>query len=178
MIDQQIKEVWEGTIEYYKYKKHGWTAIGGVEHPLYKQLIDNIESRLPAYHTKYEIFIVGGLLQDWLSWDIDFVITGGDVKNNREIHTIMDTIIKCGFDMAMYCDVCYTRKLWDPTVDEVTYSMDKELLSITDKFIRNGEKTDLSHYIPEGNLFKRTDTFPPYKYSEMEYKYVKPIKLF
>jgi hypothetical protein len=56
--------------------------------------------------------------------------------------------------------------------------MDKEILSITDKFIRNGEKTDLSHYIPEGNLFKRTDTFPPYKYSEMEYKYVKPIKLF
>jgi hypothetical protein len=90
----------------------------------------------------------------------------------------MDTIIKCGFDMGIYCDVCYTRKLWDPTVDEVTYSMDKEILSITDKFIRNGEKTDLSHYIPEGNLFKRTDTFPPYKYSEMEYKYVKPIKLF
>jgi|TARA_B110000967_G_C18591545_1_gene414701 hypothetical protein len=181
MIDQQIKEVWEGTVEYYKYKKQGWIGIGGIEHPLYKQLIDNIESRLPEYHKKYDIWVVGGLLQDWLSWDIDLVITGGDIRNNREIHTIMDTIIKCGFDMAMYCDVCYTRKLWDPTVDEVTYSMDKELLSITDKCIINGEKLDLSHYIPEGDLFKRTDTFPPDKYSNnsnREYKYVKPIKLF
>jgi hypothetical protein len=181
MIDQQIKEVWEGTVEYYKYKKQGWIGIGGIEHPLYKQLIDNIESRLPEYYKKYDIWVVGGLLQDWLSWDIDLVITGGDIRNNREIHTIMDTIIKCGFDMGMYCDVCYTRKLWDPTVDEVTYSMDKELLSITDKCIINGEKLDLSHYIPEGNLFKRTDTFPPDKYSNnsnREYKYVKPIKLF
>tara|TARA_B110000977_G_C10824967_1_gene395745 strand:- start:38 stop:574 length:537 start_codon:yes stop_codon:yes gene_type:complete len=178
MIDQQIKEVWEGTVEYYKYKRQGWIGIGGIEHPLYKQLIDNIESRLPEYHKKYNIWVVGGLLQDWLSWDIDLVITGGDIIDQSEIYTMMDIIIKCGFDMGMYCDVCYTRRLWDPTIDE---AMDMDLWSITDKCIINGEKLDLSHYKLEGNLFKRTDPFPPQKYINKdngEYKDAKPIKLF
>jgi hypothetical protein len=176
MIDQQITEVWEGTIEYYKYKKQKWIAIGGVEHPLYKQLIDNIESRLPAYYKEYDIWVVGGLLQDWLSWDIDFVITGP--LEYDEVHTIMDTIIKCGFDMGIYCDVCYTRRLWDPTVDE---ARDMDVFSITDNFIKNGEKLDLSYYKPIGNLFLRTDSFPPQKYINKdngEYKYIKPLKLF
>ena len=75
MVKNNTMESWEGRINYHTYTENNWVAIDNIDHPLFKILVKRIKEKLSA-DNNYQIYIVGGLLEDWLSWDLDFVVCG------------------------------------------------------------------------------------------------------
>ena len=62
------------------------------------------------------VFVLGGLLEDWVTWDGDIFLIGPYQPKN--IKRILDTIIPIGFEEHFYLDASpiYQDKLW-PTIN-------------------------------------------------------------
>ena len=75
MVNHYKTELFDGLLEYHTYSAKNWFGIGGVSHPLFKTLISRINSEVED--VKYfDLYVVGGILEDWVSWDIDFAVIG------------------------------------------------------------------------------------------------------
>lgn len=151
--------VWNGTIQYGPFIATNWYAIGGPEHPLFKTLLRRVKFEIPELQN-YDLYTIGGLIEEWISWDIDLFIVGkyepGIVKK------ILHQMHEIAFDLHLYIDLHFTSTLWVPTLDangkyQEFFTYNYELSNI---FIKNGVQMDLSKYEEVDGLWRAQHNLP------------------
>jgi len=167
--------VWEGYIEYGGYSSNIWYGIPSIEHPLFKTLIDRINSEV-EYLEEFELYIIGGALEEWVSWDIDFVLVGEYQPD--KVKSIFQKIVEIGFGMGIYTDLHYQKKLriWS----KLKSSEEVEVWHLSNTFTKNNHTKVYKNHTPMDGLYKTTIKYPVKKVLERikeGYKYKSPIKI-
>jgi|TARA_R110000744_G_scaffold81902_2_gene160917 hypothetical protein len=179
-MDNDLRvDYWNGEVEYHTYKQKGWYAVGGPQHPLFRTFISRIISE-SKYVSEYKLYVIGGVLEEWLSWDIDFAITGE--YNSYKLKEVFETILRIGYDLRIFPDMHFQESLW--RVD--LYSKDElgpekhDCWRLSNVFARDGEYQDLSNFVYEDGLYKQSISYPFPKHvkrKEEGYVYKKPLLL-
>lgn len=172
-------EVWEGNIKYHTYSADVWYGIPSPNHPIFKNLVKRILTEV-KYLDEFDLYVIGGALEEWVSWDVDLALIG-DYQPTK-IKSIFEGIMEIGFDMGIYTDLHYQKKLW--RVDE--YSLDNDnseevdCWHLSNTFTKRGNVTVYESHIPMDGLYKTKIKYPFDKHIERiqnGYKYKSPIKL-
>jgi len=171
--------VWYGTIEYHSHSATNWFSIGGIEHPLFKTLVSRIKSDVPEVYN-FELYTMGGILEDWMSWDIDLALIGE--YNPKLIKKCFEGIVKIGFDLHLYVDVQYQHKLWRIDTYSKTGQLDEihENYELSNYFAKDGQIQDLSYYELIDGIYKRNVIYPYPKHIKKHaegYVYKSPLRL-
>ena len=179
MISDFDTELWKGSIQFHRFSANNWFGIGGPNHPLFKTLITRINNEVP-FLDEFELFAIGGILEDWISWDIDLALIGE--YQPEKIKTIFEKIYEISFDLHIFVDLHYQCKLW--RVDK--YSMGEnnqeeiECWHLSNSFTRDNNTTLYDEFQYVDGLYKTTIKYPMPKHIEKVtggYVYHSPIKL-
>jgi len=171
-----MPEVWEGKIEYGNHIGYKWYGFTSYEDPIVKKCISEITRNSEVFEG-YELYVTGGILEGWLTWDVDFSLHGP--YNPARIKKALNHIIEIGFKNHIYTDPQYQHtKSWN--ANDVNWREDW-VWHVSNKFIKDGNKLDLSNYIKvEEGLYKHKQMIP-YKKQRIKmkegHKYHQPIKL-
>lgn len=170
---------WEGYIEYGGYSSNIWHGIPDLEHPMVKTLISRIRSEV-KYLDEFELYVIGGALEEWISWDIDFGLVGE--YQPEKIKSIFEKITEIGFGMGIYTDLHYQKKLW--RIDEYSLENDNseevDAWHLSNTFTKNDHTEVYNNHILIDGLYKTTIKYPFEKHIERikeGYKYKSPIKI-
>jgi hypothetical protein len=179
MITDFDTRVWYGEIQYGSFSAKNWFSIGGIEHPLFKTLINRIKQEVPEIYN-FELYTMGGILEDWMSWDVDLALVG-DYKPDL-IKRCFEGVVGIAFDLHLYVDIQYQKELW--RIDVFSESGDLNEIhdnyELSNFFSRNGEIEDLSHYEYVDGIYKRKVIYPFPKHIEKRnegHSYKSPIRL-
>ena len=155
-----------------EYSNNEWYGIGGIENPIYKLIIARILTEI-EFLDEYELFVHGGILEDWITWDIDFYMTGP--YDPVKIKSILSTISKIGFEEQLICDPSYQQGGWfdhydmekeDKSSCYLTRRMETdkemrskglatEILYHTDRYIVSTEVYDTKYLTLPNGLFRK-----------------------
>lgn len=157
-------EMWECTLEYGPFKGRFWFGVGGYKHPLFKAICREIVAmyRSNQYNIKdYELWVCGGILEDWVSFDVDMVLIGSP---SEDAYRILHKVKRLGFVYGLYIDI---------NLQENTRGLlmncggiaDAELIQtsafeICDFLVKDGEKTEYGWTPADFQLFERKITYP------------------
>ena len=103
--DHYRTEFWKGSVCYGTFSSKNWLAIGGIRHPLFQAFVRELESlqkQNKISFLDYDLYVCGGVLEDWVSWDVDLVLIG---KPSLMAYKILYTIKKLAFNYKFYIDV-------------------------------------------------------------------------
>tara|TARA_R110002012_G_scaffold158428_2_gene319840 strand:+ start:2916 stop:3503 length:588 start_codon:yes stop_codon:yes gene_type:complete len=103
--DHYRTEFWAGTVSYGKFTEKNWLAIGGIRHPLFQSFVrelKNLQKQNKINFKNYKLYVCGGVLEDWVSWDVDFILVG---KPSLMAYKILYNIKKLAFELKFYIDV-------------------------------------------------------------------------
>ena len=179
MIDHNSTEVWTGDITYGNYSNDTWYSVGGWNHPRFKAYLKEVKA-LPNLFEGFNLYVTGGLLEDWHSWDIDWVLTGP--YEPEKIKMAMQWITMLGFKHKLYPDIHYSKEifsLYDWQNNGTEYS--DWLYELSNVFIKNGLKSDTSFMEPIDGMYRRWNNYPFEKNIKKHtegYKYSKPVQIF
>jgi|TARA_R110000803_G_scaffold203343_1_gene268869 hypothetical protein len=179
-MDNDLRtEVWDGKIEYHTYTQVGWLAIGGPTHPLFQTLLNRTLSE-SQHISDYKLYVIGGLLEDWVSWDIDLAIIGE--YDPLKIKEIFETITKISFELRIFTDLHFQKELWpiDLYSKYGGYEQEHECIRLSNNFKNNDVRQDLSGLIPIDGLYKQTISYPFPKHIKRKsegYMYKAPLLL-
>jgi len=179
MLSDLKTEVWSGEMEYHTYKGVGWFGIGGKEHPLFKTLINRILTE-SQYISDYKFYVSGGLLEDWVSWDIDLLIIGE--FDSIKIKEVLEVMVRVGFELKLFVDPLWCPALWPQHLYSKYGGFDAtyECYRLSNNFKRNGEAADLSHFEYVDGLYKQVIQYPFEKHKKRRsegYFYKEPLLL-
>lgn len=171
--------LWDGTIQYGPFTATNWYAIGGPNHPLFKTLLDRFKSEIPELRD-YELYTIGGLIEEWISWDIDLFLLGK--YDPPTIRNMLYQMHKIAFDLHLYIDLHFTSSLWVPRKDEngnyeKFWTHNYELSNL---FVRDEIRIDLSEYEEIDGLWRMKHYLPYQKHIERLESgtfYKPPVKL-
>lgn len=62
-------------IEFGKYKSDSWNGIDSFENEIFQTFLQEVKSK-PELFDQHELYLTGGVLEDWITWDVDLAITG------------------------------------------------------------------------------------------------------
>ena len=176
---QYRTETYNGEIQYGEYKSDFWFGIDDFNHPLVQSVINRIKSR-PELFEGFELYIVGGILEGWLTWDIDWALIGP--YNPSKIRQALHWITAVGFDAHLYPDVSYSDQVFDlHRWQETGICEDRYLYRTSNVFIKNGEMPkDLSDYEAIDGMYRKWQACPFDKNIEKDkagHRYKKPVKI-
>lgn len=175
-------DVWEGEIQYGPFNRSLWLAITNTTHPLFEALLNDLKG-IEHFKEGYNLYVFGGLLEDWLSWDIDVAITGE--YRPDVIKLLMHKILEISFKYAIYIDLKFIlnsdvfdfRKwLQDSNMNIIEY----QVVEYSNTFIKNGVRQKFDNIEFKDELWHRSIYLPSRKQlSKMEegYYYASPIKI-
>ena len=174
---QYLVETYEGVIEYGEYSGDYWYGIGGPTNAIWRRVQERIIAEAEA--GPFSVFVLGGLLEDWVTWDGDIFLIGPYQPKN--IKRILDTIIRIGFEEHFYLDATYQDKLW-PIHKSHKWIKDEpyHVSEISNHFSKDGKKKDTQDYEYRDGLYHRTQYLPYNKHWANKlkgYRYKKPIQL-
>jgi len=180
MFERQFDtKMWKGAIQYGNYKNDTWLSVGGLHHPAFQTYLAEVKTR-PELFEGFNLYVTGGLLEDWQSWDVDWVLTGP--YQPERIKAVMEWITELGFKHLIYPDVHYTVEifsLYDWQQNRQSHS--DWLYQLSNVFIKDGVQKDMSFYEPIDGIFRHWCNYPFQKNIELDkidYKYQKPIQIF
>ena len=104
----KLTETWVGKLQYGEFVGNEWFGVGGPNHPLIQKIIKEIRE-IPNINV-FDVFITGGILEDWITWDLDVILTGS--YQPKHLIKILRDIVKIGFDYHIYIDVVFKETLW------------------------------------------------------------------
>jgi hypothetical protein len=173
-------EVWNGDFSYGTFSAKNWFSIGGPEHPIFKTLVLRIENEVPEIKN-FRTYVNGGLLEDWMSWDIDMTITGE--YQPELIKSIFEKVLSIAFDLHIWVDLRYQEVLWRPDLmtDDDYQHMGAWCYELHNYFSRDKKLTVLDFYEPIDGIYRRWNEYPFDKHIEKlknDYIYQPPIELF
>lgn len=164
--------VWHGNIRYGSYEQCHWYGVGGLKHPLVEVAVQRIQE--VCLGVPFDIYLVGGILGPWISWDVDIVITGE--FDAKKVRSVLNKIVSIGFDLHLYLDVHFQKQVWGLNGDHL---VERKFMvaELTDFFEKDGVRRNMSHYRRIGELFYRPVELPYSKAKQREeagYKYSPP----
>jgi len=166
---------WNGEMRLGPRIGHTWYGFDDLHHPLVQANIKEVKDNKDAFEG-YELHIAGGILEGWLTWDIDWVLSGP--YNPKKVKELLSWITDIGWAHKIYPDVVYSELLFD--VNNITYDAHWCYRS-TDFSVKEGKRQDLSRYIKvEDGLYKWWQKVPYEKQTEKMakgYKYQDPLKI-
>lgn len=178
MINDFDTQVWYGTIQLDRFSAKNWFGIGGPKHPIFRTLVNRINAEVPHLN-EFNLFVIGGLLEDWLSWDVDLALIGE--YQPEKIKVIFEKICEIAFDLHIFVDTHYQPKLW--RVDKYSKGQvpaeDIECWHLSDTFTKDGNSTIYNCEYVDG-LYKTTIKYPLQKHVDKineGYVYHRPIKI-
>lgn len=184
--DHYRTEFWEGHLKYGPFSGAMWFAIGGYKHPLFKAIVREIWAMHKAnqYNIQdYELYVCGGLLEDWVSWDIDMVLVG---PKSLDAYNIMYKIKKLGFVYRVYIDINLQQTsegvfLNCGGINSDTEDIYIDAYEIANVFAKDGSKNLYQWPQDDFGLYKRELRHPfaknLLKYQEEGYLYKSPKEI-
>ena len=175
-------DIWQGEIEYGPFKRSIWLAIPNQSHPLFHALINDLRA-IEEFAHGYSLYVFGGILEDWLSWDIDVAITG---EYRPEIlKPLMHKILDVSFKRGIYIDLKFILNsdvfdFRDWLRDSEMMISEYQVIEYSDKFLKNGVSQEFNNIGEMDGLWRRSIYLPSRKQlSKMEegYHYASPIKI-
>ena len=178
MNDYHI-ETFKGVIEYGPYSSRYWYGLAS-EKVLYGNGY-NIESKETPNQDIFDIYVLGGLLEEWITWDGDIFLSGPYVLD--KISETIHTIVKIGFEERFYLDVTYQNKMW-PIHKPNEWVRDEQygVCEISNHFINKetGVTSNPDIYEYKDGLYQRVQILPYKKHWDNHstgYTYKEPIKI-
>lgn len=175
-------DIWQGEIEYGPFKRSIWLAIANQSHPLFHALINDLRA-IEEFSHGYSLYVFGGILEDWLSWDIDVAITG---EYRPEIlKPLMHKILDVSFKRGIYIDLKFILNsdvfdFRDWLRDSEMMMREYQVIEYSNNFLKNGVSQDFYNIMEIDGLWRRSIYLPSRKQlSKMEegYHYASPIKI-
>lgn len=129
----------ERDIHYGMYHNNKWLGLVGVTDPLFIRWCEVIKPLL----LDYELWIYGGILEGWETFDIDGSIIGP--HNPKVINQILQNVIEASYELQIFPDI--------------KYAFDNKLFNWSD-YMATGKRVTIkyAHYQPEitvnGKVFK------------------------
>lgn len=167
-------------ISYAGFTANKWQQVIGIDHDVCQRIISRIKSEVDV--TGYSIWVYGGVLENWATWDIDMSLIGE--FNRHKVRNIMSNVVKIGFEEGVYIDLKY--QFHDEPIDFDYYlnnGMEPKVYKfaeLDDIFINNGKKVVFQGDW-EGPLFIKNLQLPldkqisKYKYNNYIYQKAKQI---
>lgn len=168
-----------GKIQFGDKVCENWYGFNDFNHEKVQANITEVISR-PEIFEGFDLYITGGILEGWLTWDIDWALIGP--YNSTKIKEALEWITNIGFKHGIYPDVTYSEKLFDLNDWQKTRDCeDRWLYRTSNIFIKEGNAMDLSNYKKvEDGLYRYWSECPFDKNIKMDkkgHKYNKPIKI-
>ena len=179
MQDSSLTE-YNGTIQFGEYTADRWFGVDDINSPIVQSVINKVKSK-PELFEGFSLYIAGGILEGWLTWDIDWALVGP--YKPSQIRRAMHWITAVGFEAGIYPDVTYAEELFDLHEWQRTRECDDRYLYRTSNlFIKNGEMPkDLSDYEAIDGMYRMWYNCPFEKNINKDaegHKYKKPLKIF
>jgi len=170
---------WEGNISIDKYSGDVWHAFKDINIPEVQANITEVISR-PELFEGFELYIAGGAIEDWITWDIDWALIGP--YDPVKIKIALDWITECGFKHGIYPDVVYTAELFDLHAWQRGSELkDRWVYRTHNTWSKLGSSQDMPSYKEvENGLYRAFQKCPYKKNIERNaegYKYHKPLKI-
>lgn len=159
-------------IKYGDYQESAWNGIIGLDDPLFKVWFD----RIKPYLIGYEFWVYGGVIEDWLTFDIDATIIGPNSPSH--INWMLDNIVRISFEYGVFPDIKYSinNKLftwsdWELTRKPVLckYAYYKPSMFVNNKFVDWGTLED--------GLWVAERTWPMNKSIYKDHTFKDPIRI-
>ena len=159
-------------IEYGDYSCAEWNGITHLEDPMFQKWLEKIRPILNGY----ELWVYGGILEDWLTFDIDATLIGP--KDPQRINQILKDIVRISFEYGYFPDIKYSidGKIfnwshWEKTGEytEIRYAYYQPSMTVNGKFIGWG-------YL-EDDLWCGTRIWPMKKQIHKDHIYKDPIQI-
>lgn len=172
--------VWHGEIQYGKYTANEWFSLGGPKHPLFQANLRAVKSK-PELFEGFNLYITGGLLENWHSWDVDWALVGP--YEPARIQAALDWIIECGYEHRLWPDATYSQEffnIWDWQFGKIEPKEDW-LYHMSNQFSKAGVKKNLDHYKQIDGFYKTICKYPfPKNLEKIQagYQYQQPLKIF
>lgn len=160
-------------IEYGDYSCDNWNGIISLDDPLFRSWFEKVK----PYLIGYELWVYGGVLEDWLTHDIDASIIGPN--NPKHINWMLENIVRVSFEYGVFPDIKYSidGKLfnwseWVDTKESVLckYAYYKPNMKVNNKGIYWGTFKD--------GLWTAERLWPMNKAIHAKHNFKDPVKLF
>ena len=160
------------SIIYGDYQCSQWNGVIGLNDPLFKVWLEAIKPHLDGY----ELWIYGGVIEEWLSFDIDATIIGPN--NPQHINWMLSNIARVSFEYGIFPDIKYSidNKIfkwsqWVATRESVTckYAYYRPSMIVNGKLIEWGTL--------ENDLWVSTRVWPMRKAIGKDHIYKDPIQI-
>ena len=102
---------------------------------------------------------MGGILEEWVTFDIDMTIIGP--FDTPKVRAGLNAMITAGFREHVFVDASFAPDPHQPGHEEPGVPF--AVYQCTKHYVKNGVKSDLSHYIPERGLFRKRMYLPTQK---------------
>lgn len=109
MIDHLKTEFWLGELKAGEHVSDKWYGIGGTTNPIFELIVARINAEV-EFIDEFELFVHGGMLEDWITYDADMFLTGP--YEPEKIKSILKHITKIGFEENLWCDISYQHGGW------------------------------------------------------------------
>tara|TARA_R110000803_G_scaffold89299_1_gene156507 strand:- start:78 stop:563 length:486 start_codon:yes stop_codon:yes gene_type:complete len=155
-------------IKYGRFENIMWNSLKGISSV--QHVIDRIYMETPIEN--YKLFAHGMILNDQSTYDLDLTLVGP--LDAKVINSILDGIVRIGFEEQIYCDVKYsvTGDLYDPVVDTtktIRYACYRPSITIDDRTYTYAEEVQ--------SLYLKDITYPMSKTKNTGLAYKTPIQI-
>lgn len=179
IMNHEKTELWVGDIKYGNYSRTQWFSVEGWKNSLFQMNLKNVKSK-PELFQGYDLVVTGGLLEDWMSWDVDWVLCGP--YNPSKIIEAINWIVLCGFDCGLYPDVNYCDfHISISELQSLNLSYCGTIYELSNDFTRNGVSKMIEYEKIDG-LYKRNVCYPRSTKELIKFKkgyvYKRPLTIF
>lgn len=115
-VGDTLTECWIGELRLGPYSNDEWYGIGGIKNPIFQLIVARINDEV-EFIEEFELFVHGGILEDWITFDADLFLIGP--YEPEKIKSILDHIIKIGFEENLLCDISYQQGGWFDHYDNI-----------------------------------------------------------
>lgn len=158
MFNRFETKEWYGEIRFGHYFGERWLSIASPDHIEFQTYLKQIRSSAEKF-AGFDLYVVGGLLEPRMSWDIDWVITGE--YDPRRIRDALNVLTRIGFSLGLYPDARYQPVIFDPQ----RWQQHGETITcrsyiLSNIFSKNGVPKDLSRLKFQDGLYFDVNHYP------------------
>ena len=139
------------------YTNELWCSPGGLNNPKVQLIIGTIRQNAHLFEGR-PVYIGGGLMQPWHSWDIDLYIEGGWSPGAKQM---LEWCVSLGFQHQIFLDVKLVTKFADVRVWQDTRKVETfSTLVFSNHFRSVTGNNSLADYVPYRDCYITEQSIP------------------
>jgi hypothetical protein len=162
--DHFTTKMWECPLEYGPFKGRFWYGIGGYKHPLFRAIAREIKAMYAVNQFNiqdYGLWLCGGILEDWVSFDVDMVLIGAP---SEDAYKTLHKIKHLGFLYGVYIDINLQEDSQGIFINcggiANAESIQVRAYEISNIYVQEGNKTEYPWIESDYQLFEKKLTYP------------------